>query len=742
MGPIKITPSDDFNRALTQQGDGPDDTTRLALRDEQAGKPAGHWRRLRSDEIEALVKNGNKAQSWDTILVADPFRADQITNCEFAGLVRIGTVEDVVLTHHDLHVPAGLSHSRIVQCDIGDNAAVHHVRYLSHYLVGDRCILHNVDEMHCTDHAKFGNGIVTDGEDERVRVWIDLMNEQGGRPVLPFDGMTPADAYLWAKHRGDTGLMDRLTAMTQGQFDTRRGYFGTVGEQSVVKSCRIIKDVKLGPAAYIKGANKLKNLTINSSFDEPSQVGEGVEMVNGIMGYGCRVFYGCKAVRFVMGDNATLKYGARLIHSYLGDNSTVSCCELLNNLIYPAHEQHHNNSFLVAARVEGQCNIAAGATLGSNHNSRANDGELVARRGFWPGLCATVKHASRFASFTLLAQGEYTRSMDIPLPFTLVSNGRGADELVLVPAYWWTHNMYALKRNEQKFADRDRRRRKTQHIEFDAFAPDTAEEMIAGLDLLAQWTASAARRASGQDAEITPAALLATGHAMLQAEPERTDALVVEAPGVEAGDRPVVVHHPRRGYHAYRDMLHHYAVTNLVAYLQDHPQATFDSMQQDLGNAHGGAGDAPPRQTQWVNVGGQLMQRPDLDQLRYNIRTGAITTWQQVHDDYDRLWQAYPRHKHRHAMATLGYLLGEDTLTAELWSKALDKEAQTQHDIREAVTASRAKDFDNPFLDTTYDNAEERDAVLGGVGDNPFVQAVGEQTAAQLRVINEVRARG
>ena len=165
----------------------------------------------------------------------------------------------------------------------------------------------------------------------------------------------------------------------------------------MIKNCSIIKDVKIGDCVYIKGANKLKNLTINSSEDEPTQIGEGVEMVNGIVGSGCHVFYGCKAVRFVMGNNSNLKYGARLIHSFLGDNSTVSCCEILNSLIFPAHEQHHNNSFLTAALVKGQSNLAAGATVGSNHNSRANDGEIEAGRGFWPGLC-TIAEALLAAS--------------------------------------------------------------------------------------------------------------------------------------------------------------------------------------------------------------------------------------------------------------------------------------------------------------------------------------------------------
>lgn len=140
-------------------------------------------------------------------------------------------------------------------------------------------------------------------------------------------------------------------------------------------------------------------------------------MVNGIIGYGCRVFYGIKAVRFIMSDYSQLKYGARLINSFLGPNATISCCEVLNSLIYPAHEQHHNNSFLCAALVMGQSNIAAGATLGSNHNSRGADGEVIMGRGFWPGLCVSIKHNSIFPSFTILNKGDYNYELNIPIPF-------------------------------------------------------------------------------------------------------------------------------------------------------------------------------------------------------------------------------------------------------------------------------------------------------------------------------------
>ena len=147
-----------------------------------------------------------------------------------------------------------------------------------------------------------------------------------------------------------------------------------------------------------------------------------------------------------MASHSQLKYGARLINSYLGNNSTISCCEVLNSLIFPAHEQHHNNSFLCASLLMGQSNIAAGATIGSNHNSRSPDGEIVAGRGFWPGLCVSLKHNSKFASFTILAKGDYPYELNIKLPFSLISNDVKNDQLIVMPGYWFSYNMYALSK--------------------------------------------------------------------------------------------------------------------------------------------------------------------------------------------------------------------------------------------------------------------------------------------------------
>jgi len=732
MSDLEILPIGSLGRNFIEPPYLPEGQDEYYLRNEQSQRAPAEWRPLRADEIEALVKNANEADHWDDVLVTDEFAPRLVRNCEFYGLVRIGRLEEVYLSHHELQVPVGLTNSRIISCDIGDGAAIHNVRYLGHYIIGDNTILMNLDEMHCTNHAKFGNGIVKDGEPEKVRIWLDLVNEAGGRSVMPFDGMTSGDAYLWVKHRDDPELMKRLGEMTQNAFDSRRGFYGTVGHSSVIKNCRVIKDVKVGPCAYIKGANKLKNLTINSSEEEPSQIGEGVELVNGIIGYGCHVFYGCKAVRFVLADNSNLKYGARLIHSYLGDNSTVSCCEILNNLVFPAHEQHHNNSFLIAALVMGQSNIAAGATIGSNHNSRAPDGEIHAGRGFWPGLSTSLKHNCRFASFVLVAKGSYPAELDIRLPFSLVSNDAARDALQIMPAYWWMYNMYALARNAWKFAARDKRKRKTQHIEFNSLAPDTAEEMFAAMALVEEWAGKASLGRRGKASDGLPRdQVRRAGLAILNGPADAAEGLEVLGENVENSRRPVLILKAREGYHAYRAMLHHYAMKNLLAWMAENPGADLAAMRQAL------AGD---RETRWVNLGGQLVRGRDLDALKEDVKAGRLDSWDAVHRRYDELWQKYPADKQRHAMATLLAVEGADSLTPRLWHAALDRAVEIQRYISDETYASRKKDDENPFRRMVYDTPAEMRAVLGSADENSFVRQVRQETAAfEERVAAAVR---
>ena len=705
------------------------------LRKNQSQKllPKIQYRHLKKDEIGELIENNNTSDNWDGVFVTDRFNPCQIKNTKFVGLVRIGNISNTILQHHDLQLPVGITNSVIISCDIGNDVAIHNVHYLAHYIIGERSILFNIDEMHTTNYAKFGNGIIKKGEKEEVRAWLSLMNEGGSRKVLPFDGMISADAYLWAKYRDDKTLQKKLKEITQNSFDSRRGVYGTVGSQCVIKNSRILKDVKVGEHCYIKGANKLKNLTVNSSEEEPTQIGEGVELVNGIIGFGCNVFYGCKALRFILGNNSNLKYGAWLFNSFLGDNSTISCCEVLNNLIFPAHEQHHNNSFLIASLVMGQSNIAAGATIGSNHNSRANDNEVQAGRGFWPGLCTSIKHSCRFASFVLLSKADYPSELDVLLPFSLINNDTSKDQLEVIPAFWWLHNMYALARNMWKFQSRDKRKRKVQNIEFDFLAPDTIEEILNALGLLEIWIAKANLRKQDMGVEGRSEHELAQyGREIFSGTEEEVNSFEVLGENMEKSKRKVVILKIYQAYHAYRDMLHYYAVKNLLAYMKANPKVTVSSMCKAL---------SCTREIEWVNLGGQLISQKDVDKLRLDIGSGKLSTWEKIHDRYNTLWDKYPLEKQKHSFAVLCELLRTNNPNYNQWELALNRAVQIQKYICDQVYISRKKDFDNPFRKITYRNAAEMEAAIGKVEDNSFVKQVQKETKDFNKLVEEIKSR-
>ncbi|MEI9957492.1 MAG: DUF4954 family protein [Ferruginibacter sp.] len=96
----------------------------------------------------------------------------------------------------------GLYNSTIISCDFGNNVCIDNVNYLSHYIIGNEVMIANVNELATTPKSKFGNGILKEGESEQVRVWLELCNENGGRSVLPFEGMLTGDAYLWEQIQG------------------------------------------------------------------------------------------------------------------------------------------------------------------------------------------------------------------------------------------------------------------------------------------------------------------------------------------------------------------------------------------------------------------------------------------------------------------------------------------------------------------------------------------------------------
>ncbi|MBQ0039302.1 MAG: DUF4954 family protein [Treponema sp.] len=696
-------------------------------------------RLLTASEISLLKKNGNSSSDpeWKNIYVSSKkgaFDPNQLRHNDFDGFIILGEITDSFITYHDLRLPVGITRSSLRDVVVGDNCAIHNVKFLENYRLQDRVILFNIQEMSCTKHSKFGEGILKDGEEESARIWIGVGNENGERAVLPFADLIPADAYIWSRFREDKKLMQRFVELTEYGKSKKLDTYGIVESDAVVKNSILLKDVKVGSCAYIKGALKLKNMTVLSSEDEPSQIGEGVEMVNGIMGYGSHVFYQAVAVRFVIGRNCQLKYGARLLNSVLGDNSTVSCCELLNNLIFPFHEQHHNSSFLIASTIMGQSNVASAATIGSNHNSRSPDCEMIAGRGFWPGLCSDFKFDSRFASFVLASKGSYKNELNITYPFSLIAPGTDDNTIHIIPAYWFLYNMFAIVRNKYKFSARDKRFKIVQHIETNPLAPDSMQEIITSLSRLIELTGRYLKMPKEECLKYTkemPDANFLDTYRKKISDCKAEDVYIVAKDFLHKGhdakfllvdDRcqkkyGALIYKPSQAYREYRRILKYFAANSLMQYVMKNNRESLTL--EDIAEIK-----TIPLYTEWMNVGGQVIPSAKIQELMFKIKNKDINNWDEVHRFYDECEAMYCCYKARYSIYIVEWLYSKsiEYFTTTDYEKFLTDVAFVSMNMLESSIQVRERDYTEYFRSVTYRNEAEKEAVLGSIDKDGFLR--------------------
>jgi hypothetical protein len=190
---------------------------------------------------------------------------------------------------------------------------------------------------------------------------------------------------------------------------------------------------------------------------------------------------------------------------------------------------------------------------------------------------------------------------------------------------------------------------------------------------------------------------------------------------------------PAAGYQAYGQMLHYYAIQNLMDYMESVQQADFASMSKVLSGKH---------IREWVNLGGQLMPAVEADKIRADIGSGKLNRWDQIHQRYNALWQQYPLTKQKHAFAVLCEICGTDKPDKDRWFEMLDKAVEIQQYIRDQVYITRKKDFENPFRQATYRNMAEMTAAIGTIEDNGFVKQVRAETEAFRKKIDQIKERG
>jgi hypothetical protein len=315
-----------------------------------------------------------------------------------------------------------------------------------------------------------------------------------------------------------------------------------------------------------------------------------------------------------------------------------------------------------------------------------------------------------------LNKGDYAYELNIPLPFSLISNDPKNDELLIMPGYWFLYNFYALARNAWKYIDRDKRIDKTPIFEYNYLAPDSVNELIQSLDILAIAVAKAAMAKDKKIQANSEKALIELGKKILHTKTKKEiDSLEIFAEGFENSKRKTRMVKVYDAYHMFEKMILVYGMDALVNEIASKKHksiiATVNAMKS-------GAKDM-----QWTNVGGQLMPTKTVQTLLNQIKNDTIAEWDQVHEFYQNASAKYPQQKAAHALAALELITGRklETFKTATLIDLLDKYLQIKVDITESILYTRSKDYKNPFRKMVYENEEEMNKVIGNIDNNSFI---------------------
>ncbi|HEY6062912.1 MAG TPA: DUF4954 domain-containing protein, partial [Chitinophagaceae bacterium] len=319
-------------------------------------------------------------------------------------------------------------------------------------------------------------------------------------------------------------------------------------------------------------------------------------------------------------------------------------------------------------------------------------------------------------------KGDFPAELNIPIPFSLVSNDVSRDKLVVMPGYWFLYNMYALARNAGKYEGRDKRTDKTQVIEYDFLAPDSVNELFNGLQLVKQFTAKAwalknKKIIAGKD-------LIKAGETLLETNPAEVSKLEILAEGFENSERKSELIRVPEAYRLFKELIVYYGISELIRFIEQKNISSWQKLLQAL--------PGKPVRNQWKNIGGQLMPEADLHTLIRNIRSGKINSWDEVHLFYNDKSARYPADKFRHAFASLLEILklSPSKFSKKIFRDLLQQAAGTREWMVQGIYESRAKDYSNPFRKMVYETEKEMEKVIGALKDNSFIKE--QQAAAKI----------
>jgi hypothetical protein len=292
--------------------------------------------------------------------------------------------------------------------------------------------------------------------------------------------------------------------------------------------------------------------------------------------------------------------------------------------------------------------------------------------------------------------------------------------------------MYALVRNAWKYVDRDKRTDIIQQIEYDFLAPDTVNELFDSLVLIEKAIGKAYLLHESLDNElVSEQEYITIGKKLLEENNPIVNQLTILGENFENAKRPTVIIKSANAYYLFKELIAYYGSLELIKYIQNHSFENVASLANSL--------SAKFKRKEWINVGGQLIKKDDINSFKNDIKNEKLIGWDAVHNWYIEKGSEYAENRLKHALASLSEIenLNLKSLTSEKLEHILNNTIKTKEWITKEIFESRAKDYTNPFRTMVYDNEEEMNQVIGKLADNGFINS---QTASLEMFKQELKA--
>lgn len=442
------------------------------------------YRLLSAPEIEILKQQGVSAIDWDQILVSQVFIPQNIRNVQFSGSIKIGDNSGTLEFSGGIVRNCGLYNATIHNCTIGNHVYISQVsNYLANYDIHDHVIIENIELCYIDEESTFGNGIK-----------VSTLDETGGRGVMIYDKLSAHLAYFlaWYKHRHC--LIQELESKITVYANSVKSNRGIIGEYSVIRNCRQIKNVKFGPYSQVTGCTRLENGSVNSNKFAPVKLGAGILAENFIVSSGAEISDG------TIVSNCFIGQGCILGKQYSAENSLffANCqgfhgeaCSIFGG---PYTVTHHKSTLLIAGMFSF-CNAGSGSNQ-SNHMYKLGPiHHGIVERGSKTTSDSYILWPAKIGAFTLVMGRHYKNTDTSDLPFSYLIENK--DDSWIAPGV----NLRSVGtiRDVMKWPRRDRRKdpEKLDCINFNLLSPFTIKKMQKGLGIL-----NSLKEISGETTEV------------------------------------------------------------------------------------------------------------------------------------------------------------------------------------------------------------------------------------------------